>query len=258
MRSLAAALLLALLPACSGASGDADPAVSDEEAVPASAGDPSAAPGDTVVPPNTLTEAEREAGFELLFDGRTLEGWHVFRGEGTPGWEARDGALVRVGSGGDLVTDRTFADFELRLEWTVEPGGNSGILYRVPDGVERTFHGGPEFQVLDDAAHPDGGSRLTAAGSVYGLYAAPEDVVRPAGEWNRVRIVADSSHVEHWLNGVKVAEYELGSDEWDRRVAETKFAEWPEFGRAREGRIALQDHGDPVRYRSVRIRELDR
>lgn len=258
MRSLAAALLLALLPACSGASGDADPAAADAEADPGSAGDPATAPADTVVPPNTLTEAERQAGFELLFDGRTTDGWHVFRGEGTPGWEARDGALVRVGPGGDLVTDRTFADFELRLEWRLEPGGNSGILYRVPDGVERTFHGGPEFQVLDDAAHPDGDSRLTAAGSVYGLYAAPEGVVRPAGEWNRVRIVADSTHVEHWLNGVKVAEYELGSEEWERKVAESKFAEWPEFGRAEEGRIALQDHGDPVHYRSVRIRVLDR
>lgn len=258
MRSLAAALLLALLPACSGASGDADSPPPDEDPAAASTGEVSTAPADTVVPPNTLTEAEREAGFELLFDGRTTDGWHVFRGEGTPGWEARDGALTRVGTGGDLVTDRTFADFELRLEWRVESGGNSGILYRVPDGVERTFHGGPEFQVLDDAAHPDGGSRLTAAGSVYGLYAAPEGAVRPAGEWNRVRIVADSTHVEHWLNGVQVAEFELGSDEWERRVAESKFAEWPVFGRAVEGRIALQDHGDPVRYRSIRIRVLDR
>ncbi len=250
MTPIRAALLLTLVAACSGASGDADPAPSAEEAAPA--------PGDTVPPPNTLTEAERAAGFELLFDGETTAGWHVFRGEGTPGWEVRDGALVRVASGGDLVTDRVFSDFELRLEWMVEPGGNSGILYRIPDGVERTFHGGPEMQVLDDAAHPDGGSRLTAAGAVYGLYPAPEGAVRPAGEWNRVRIVADSAHVEHWLNGVKVAEYELWSDDWERRVAGGKFDQWPEYGRAREGWIGLQDHGDLVRYRNIRIRELDR
>lgn len=250
MRIVPAALLLAPLAACAGASG-ADPPGKDEPA----GQEPSMR---QATPPNTLTDVEQEAGFELLFDGTTTEGWHVFHGEGTPGWEARDGALVRVASGGDLVTDRVFSDFELRLEWMVETGGNSGILYRVSDEAARTFHSGPEFQVLDDAAHADGASRLTAAGAAYGLYPAPEGAVRPAGEWNQVRIVVDSARVEHWLNGVKVVEYELWSDEWERRVAKSKFSQWPEYGRAREGRIALQDHGDLVRYRSIRIRELER
>lgn len=257
MRSIPAALLLMLVPACSGTSGDVDPAASGTEAAPAAGADASAAAEDPGVPPNTLTEAERAAGFELLFDGRTTEGWHAFRGEGTPGWEVRDGALVRGGPGRDIVTDRIFSDFELRLEWMVEPGGNSGILYRVRDDTERTFHGAPEMQVLDDEAHPDGTSRLTSAGAAYGLYPAPEGVVRPAGEWNQVRLVVDSAHVEHWLNGVKVVEYELWSEEWERRVAGSKFDQWPEYGRAREGRIGLQDHGDLVRYRSIRVRELD-
>lgn len=246
MTAIRTALLLTLVAACSGASGNADsPAPGD------------APSGQESAPPNTLTAAEREAGFELLFDGRSTDGWHAFRGEGTPGWEVRDGALIRAAPGSDIVTDRVFSDFELRLEWKVEPGGNSGIMYRVPDDVERTFHGGPEMQVLDDARHPNGESRLTAAGACYGLYPAPEGVVRPAGEWNRVRILVDSAHVEHWLNGVKVVEYELWSDDWERRVAESKFSQWPEYGQAREGRIALQDHGHLVRYRSIRIRELN-
>jgi hypothetical protein len=251
---MSAALLLTLAAACSGASGGADPPASGDADSPA-AGDAAA---QEAVPPNALTAAEREAGFELLFDGETADGWHVFRGEGTPGWEVRDGALVRVASGGDLVTDRVFSDFELRLEWMVEPGGNSGIMYRVTDEAERTFHSGPELQVLDDAGHPNGESRLTAAGACYGLYPAAEGAVRPAGEWNRTRIVVDSAHVEHWLNGVKVAEFELGSEDWERRVTESKFTRWPEFGRVTEGRIALQDHGDLVRYRTIRVRELDR
>lgn len=206
--------------------------------------------------PNTLTPEERAAGFELLFDGEALDGWHVFHQEGTPGWEARNGTLARVGPGGDLVTDRVFDDFELRLQWKVDSGGNSGILYRVNDETDRTFHGAPEMQVLDDAAHPDGGSRLTAAGANYGLHPAPEGVVRPAGEWNDVRLVVDGAHVEHWLNGEKVVEYELWSDEWEERVAASKFSRWPEYGMAREGRIGLQDHGDPVWYRSIRVRPL--
>lgn len=208
----------------------------------------------TVSAPNALSDGERAAGFELLFDGETTDGWHVFKREGTPGWEVVDGALARVGPGGDLVTDRVFGDFELRLQWKVSPGGNSGILFRVSDESERTYHGAPEIQILDDAAHADGASRLTSAGANYGLHPAPEGVVRPAGEWNDVRLVVDGARVEHWLNGRKIVEYELWSDEWNEKVAASKFAEWPEYGMAREGRIGLQDHGDPVYFRSIRIR----
>lgn len=112
------------------------------------------------------------------------------------------------------------------------------------------------MQVLDDARHPDGKSPLTSAGSAYGLYPVPRGVVRPAGEWNRVRLVINGNHVEHWLNDVKVVEYQLGSADWSERVAGSKFAKWPEFGKAAEGRIGLQDHGDVVAYRSIKIRVL--
>ena len=192
-----------------------------------------------------------------LFDGRSLEGWRTYRKTGAPaGWEVANGELTRTGPGGDIVTTEQFDDFELELEWKVEPGGNSGIMYRATEEAANAYETGIEMQVLDDSGHADGRSRLTAAGSVYGLYPAPEGVVKPAGEWNAARIVADGSHVEHWLNGRKIAEFELGSPDWERRVRGSKFVEWPGFGRARRGHIVLQDHGDRVAYRNIRIRAL--
>ncbi len=201
--------------------------------------------------------AATPAQWRSLFDGRTLAGWRGFRMDTAPaGWQVVDGAITRVGGGGDLVTEDQFANFELELEWNVAPGGNSGIFFRVTEQSDRTYLSGPEMQVLDDAAHPDGRSRLTAAGANFGLHPAPAGVVKPAGEWNAVRLVVNGPHVEHWLNGVKVVDYELWTPEWEAKVAGTKFSQWPEYGRARRGHIALQDHGDPVAYRSIRIRVL--
>ena len=170
------------------------------------------------------------------------------------GWQAVGGALTRVAEAGDLITRDQFDDFELALEWKVAEGGNSGIMYRVTEDTGATYESGPEMQVLDDARHEDGRSRLTAAGSVYGLYPAPPGVVKPAGEWNAARIVVSGNHVAHWLNGIEVVEYELGSPDWEARVAASKFKQWPGYGRAASGHIALQDHGGRVAYRDVRIR----
>jgi hypothetical protein len=129
-------------------------------------------------------------------------------------------------------------------------------MYRVTEGGGATYETGPEMQVLDDARHPDGRSRLTAAGSDFGLYPAVAGIVKPAGEWNSIRIVVKGHHVEHWMNGVKVVEYELESPDWEARVAGSKFKQWPGYGRAPKGHIALQDHGDRVWYRNIKIREL--
>ena len=207
--------------------------------------------------PNTLTADEAKAGWKLLFDGSTTRGWRGYQKPTLPtGWQVLDAALTRTAPGGDIVTERQYRDFELALEWKISPGGNSGIFYRVTEAGRESYHSGPEMQVLDDAAHPDGRDRLTSAGAAYGIYPSLAGVVRPAGEWNQVRLVVRGHHVEHWLNGVKVVEYELMSPDWEARVRASKFKEWPGYGRATRGYIALQDHGDWVAYRSIRIREL--
>ncbi len=224
---------------------------------PANRNAPRAAPTGDIVPPNVLSSDELAEGFRPLFDGATTSGWRGFRRATMPeGWAAVDGALTRVGRGGDIVTVDEYENFELRLEWRLGEGGNSGIMYRVSEDYEAPYHSGPEMQVLDDARHADGRNRLTSAGSNYGLHAAPPGVVRPPGEWNAVRLVVNGAHVEHWLNDVKVVEYELWTDEWRRLVQASKFAQWPGYGMSRRGRIDLQDHGDRVEYRSIRIRVL--
>ena len=206
---------------------------------------------------NRLTAAERAAGWQLLFDGNSLEGWRGYNSEFMPtGWSVENGLLTRTGPGGDIITEQQFGDFELYLEWLVGPGGNSGVLVRAVEGQEEVYHGAPEMQILDDAGHPDGRSPLTSAGSNYGLHGAPRGIVKSAGEWNSSRIVVVNNQVEHWLNGDKVVEYELGSADWLRRVANSKFAQWPAYGRASRGHIGIQDHGDRVSFRNLKVREI--
>ncbi len=210
-------------------------------------------------PTMKMSAEERDAGFRPLFDGASLIGWRIYHGGApTTGWHVEHDAIVRTaGPGvGDLVTDGTFANFDLKLEWKVAAGGNSGIIYRVDDSGDATYMTGPEMQVLDDERHLDGKSELTSAGAVYGLYPAPRGIVKPAGEWNAVRILADGNHVEHWLNGTRIAQYEMGSAEWAQKVAGSKFDAWKGYGQFARGRIALQDHGDVVSYRNIRIKVL--
>lgn len=242
---------VALLVAC---------ASQEQERPPLDAGEDRpvvAATADADRTPNTLTAEQRQAGWRLLFDGRTSDGWRGYGRTDMPsGWQVVDGALTRVAGAGDIITEETFRNFELELEWQVEPGGNSGIFIRAVESAVPIYHGAPEYQILDDDTHSDGASELTSAGANYGLHPVPRGVVRPAGEWNQARIVVNGDHVEHWLNGQRVVEYELGSEDWERRVAASKFAEWPEYGRAAEGHVGLQDHGDRVAFRDIRIRVL--
>lgn len=206
---------------------------------------------------NTVSAADRAAGWRLLFDGHSLAGWRGYKSPEVPaGWRVVDGALTRTGPGGDIMTTEEFGDFELELEWMVREGGNSGIFYRAAPGQAEIYHSAPEMQVLDDARHRDGRSPLTSAGSVYGLYPAPRGIVRPAGEWNAARLVVRGSEVEHWLNGTRVAAYTLNGPEWKQKVAASKFNDWPAYGQAARGHIGLQDHGDWVAYRNIRIRVL--
>jgi hypothetical protein len=207
--------------------------------------------------PNTLSAADRAAGWRLLFDGRTMAGWRGFKQTTVPeGWKVVEGAITRVASAGDIVTTQQFKNFELTIDWNVAPVGNSGIFYRASEDDDAIYWTAPEMQVLDDARHPDGKSRLTSAGANYGLYEAPSGIVKPAGQWNQARLIVNGRHVEHWLNGVRLLQYELYSPDWEMRVHESKFAPHPHYGRNAEGYIGLQDHGDRVAFRNIKIRVL--
>ncbi len=205
-----------------------------------------------------LTAAERAEGWQVLFDGSSLDAWRGYRKAALPdGWRAIDGSLALAAAGaGDIVTREQFRNFDLRLEWKVAPGGNSGIFYRATEEGNYVWQSASEMQVLDDERHADGKSQMTSAGSNFALYPVPRGVSRPAGEWNSVRLLVNGSHVEHWLNGAKVVEYELGSPEWEARVRASKFASMPLYGRAPQGHVGLQDHGDRVEFRNIRIRVL--
>ncbi len=252
---------LVAVAACSGG-GDGTGAP-DESATPPEA---SATP-----PANTLTAAEREAGWRLLFDGESTEGWRGYNRDAFPdtGWAVIDGALVvgatagdpDVAIGGDIVTTESFSDFDLRFDFMLSDVANSGVLYRVIEepGAE-IWHNAPEYQVLDDPAYiamgtMDMNTHLT--GDNYDLHAAGDKTLHPPGEWNSGRIRVVNNVVEHWLNGVKTVEYELASPEWEELVAESKFAPFPQYGRAVAGPIGLQDHGRNVFYRNIRILPLE-
>jgi len=216
---------------------------------------------------NTLTPAEKEAGWRLLFDGKTTDGWRGYKMDKMPpGWKVIDGALVRVaggaggkgaGGGDDIITTDQFDNFELKLEWKiVDRAGNSGIILRASEDAVTSWHTGPEMQILDNAAYP-GRSVKQLAGACYDLYAPVKDVSNPRGQWNAVRVVAKGNHIEHWLNGVKLLEYELGSDDWNQRVANSKFRNMEHFHHPPpKGHICLQDHTARIEYRNIKIRPL--
>lgn len=202
-----------------------------------------------------------------LFDGKTMTGWRGFRGAADPVWMVKDGALIvdRKGVPGtpgngksSLLSERAFGDFELEWEWKNAPGGNSGLFYRATEEEERPQWTAVEYQLLDGAAHPDGKNGPDRwSGAAYALYAPAADAkTRPVGEWNRSRIVARGTHVEHYLNGKLACTFEFGSADWKKRVAAGKFAEYQKFGVAARGHIALQDHGHFTAFRAIRVREL--
>jgi hypothetical protein len=207
---------------------------------------------------NTLTAAEKAAGWKLLFDGKTINGWRGYQKTDPPaGWTVVKGELTRTGEGGDLVTNDQYADFELAIDWKIAPKGNSGIFYRGLETEERIYYTAPEYQVLDNDGHPDaknGPDRF--AGANYDLIAPSKNVCHPAGQWNSTRILVRGAHVEHWLNGEKVVDYELWTPEWKTLVANNKFKQWPSYGTAKAGVIGLQDHGDSVAFKNIKIRIL--
>jgi 3-keto-disaccharide hydrolase len=203
-----------------------------------------------------MTASDRADGWRPLLDGRTTAGWRGFRQRHMPeGWQIVDGALTRVSSAADIVTVDQFGDFELTAEWRLPSNGNSGIFYRVTEDDEVMWHTAPEFQLIDNA-YQEPLKPVQLAGANYDLHPPSHDATRPIESWNEARLLVRGAHVEHWLNGVKVVEYELWNDDWERRVRGSKFRDFPHYGRARRGHIGLQEHDSAVAFRNIRIREL--
>jgi len=201
--------------------------------------------------------APQQSGWVSLFDGKTISHWRGFKQTTVPdGWQVIDGTITRAGAGVDLVSKEQYTSFEFEFEWKVPPGGNSGVMFHVSEDLERPYHTRPEYQILDNARHADGKNPLTSAGANYALHAPSKAAARPVGEWNQGRLLVNGAHVEHWLNGVKVVDYELWTPAWTALVKGSKFNEWPDFGKKTTGHLVLQDHGDRVQYRNLRVRRI--
>ena len=205
-----------------------------------------------------LTAEQRAAGWRSLFDGTNTSAWRGYKSQTFPaGWRIVDGVLTKSGAVEDIMTRDQFGNFQLAFDWKLSPGGNAGVFYRGTEEYDHIYWSAPEYQLLDDAGHPDGQSRLTSAGADYGLYPSPAGVVRPADQWNSTLIVASGNRIQHWLNGQKLLEYEIGSPDWEAKVKASKFVTYPNYGRAKQGYIAIQgDHDGTLSIRNVRIREI--
>jgi hypothetical protein len=202
----------------------------------------------------------KKGKWKVLFDGTSTDAWRGFKQEGFPekAWKVEGGTLKPIvgGEHRDIITREKYRDFELELEWKVAPGANSGIIYLVSEDFDETWKTGLEMQVLDDAKHPDGKDPKTSASSLFALIAPGNKMLQPVGRWNKVRLIVLNGQVEHWLNGRKVLDYALDSDQLKGFIANSKFKAFPRFAQNREGFVALQHHGDEVWYRKIRIRSL--
>ena len=216
---------------------------------------------------NTLTDEEMAAGWKLLFDGETLNGWRDYNGaELTAPWVVENGTLAALGEGADefgyIVTDKQYENFELVFDWKIAKAGNSGLLYHVVERprVDVPYATGPEYQLIDNVGFPPPIEDWQLAGADYAMYVADpaKTKLKPVGQWNKSKIVFDNGHVEHWLNGEKIVEFEAWSDDWFERKNSGKWDDYPEYGLARKGVFSLQDHGDRAWFRNMKVRELPR
>ena len=216
---------------------------------------------------NALTAAEKAAGWASLFDGSTMKGWHGYNGQKTPAWSIADCALHSAGTEGnygsdlraDLATDKEYANFEFSLEWRASKGGNSGVMYGVVEDpkYKAAWMTGPEYQFIDDVGFPQKLEEWQKAGANYAMHVANDQKqLQPVGEWNSTKIVVNGTHVEHWLNGKKVVEFERWNDAWKKLRDSGKWKDAPDYGLAAKGRIVLQDHGSAFWFRNVKLRPL--
>ena len=207
-------------------------------------------------------------GWKKLFDGKTKKGWHIYRNEGDgSSWQVQDGMLMLVPmkknasgvrAGGDIVTDKEYENYHLSLEWKISEGGNSGIIFNVKEDerYEHTYHTGMEMQVLDNDRHSDGKIKKHRSGDLYDLISCSRETVKPVGEWNHAEVIMNNGELKLYLNGENVVSTTVWDSNWDTMVAGSKFKNMPGFGKYKKGRISLQDHGNEVWYRNIKIKEL--
>ena len=210
---------------------------------------------------NTLSENEKREGWQLLFNGKNLDGWRTFQGKEISGWKVIDGVLNNsgVGSdhGGDIITKVKYQNFELSLEWKIAPQSNSGIFYHVNEKIGRAiYESGPEYQLIDDKGWLDKLRDDQHSGANYGMHAPKNAVVKDVNDWNQTRIIVDGTHVQHYLNGVKVVDYQLWDDDWKLLKEKGKWQDYPYYGMARKGQIGLQDHGGLAQFRNMKIKVI--
>jgi hypothetical protein len=207
---------------------------------------------------NTLTKKEKKQGWVLLFDGKTTEGWRNFQNKTADCWDVKDGELYCKDSGkkADLVTVAQYENYELQIDWKITPKKNSGIIYMVTEDNAATYLSGPEYQLIDDNGYPDKLQDKQLSGANYDMHAPSAKVVKPAGEYNHTKIVINNGHVEHWLNGIKVVDYQLWTPEWEELKKNSKWKNVKPYGMSKKGHIALQEHGGGVAFKNIKLRPL--
>lgn len=248
-------LAVVLFAACESPKSTGDNQTEENAETSASSNEPSSGA-------NELTEDEKDNGWKLLFNGENMDGWRTYKDRENDSWEVVDGTLhckanEAAKKRADILTTEQYGDFELVFDWKIAPGDNSGVIYRATEEFDQPYLSGPEYQVIDDKNYPDELTATQLSASNYDMHAAPEDKpINPPGEWNTGKIVAKGNHVEHWLNGKKLIEYEIGSEEWKKLKEGSKWKDARGYGMAKQGHIDLQDHGGEVWYRNIKIKSL--
>jgi hypothetical protein len=207
---------------------------------------------------NTLTQAEKESGWSLLFDGKSLDQWKNFKRETiSKAWVIEDGAMVKKKGGGDLMTRKSYTDYEVKLDWKIALGGNSGIFILADEKGKAIYSHAPEIQLLDNERHKDNKPASHRSGSIYDMFAAPPESQKVAGEWNTIRILFQKRHLQVWQNGVQTTDVTIGSDDWKKALNNSKFKSWAGFAESTSGAIGLQEHGAEVSFKNLKIRVIE-
>ena len=212
---------------------------------------------------NILTAAEKKAGWKLLFDGKKMNGWRTYKNKTTNSWEVNKGVLHCKGNEADktdkrsdLITINQYDNFELSIEWAISKAGNSGIMYHVTEDYDAAYLSGPEYQLIDDEGFPEKLEDWQKTGADYAMYTTTSRPTKPVGEYNLTKIIVKNGHVEHWLNGVKIVEFEAWTTDWNERKANGKWKDAPGYGMAKTGFICLQDHGSEAWFKNIKIKKL--